>query len=132
MTSRLCLFLTLGLAASAAWSADLDLPSGQEVSLIEQITDEDGVAGLTWRFRFLAPEIARASGRVGAEDALKDMDVLCQTVALPAAKAAPMPPAQVIISVMDQMVPFGEAAPEATQYFEAYAIKDGACVWESF
>jgi len=29
-------------------------------------------------------------------------------------------------------VPFGTAAPEATQFFEAYSIADGTCQWEMF
>jgi hypothetical protein len=41
-------------------------------------------------------------------------------------------PQQVIISLSDTAVPFGESAPEATQFFEAFAIRDGACIWEMF
>jgi hypothetical protein len=29
-------------------------------------------------------------------------------------------------------VPFGEATPDVTQFFEAYTIKNNACIWEAF
>jgi hypothetical protein len=29
-------------------------------------------------------------------------------------------------------VPFGEPAPEATQFFEGYRIDAGRCVWELY
>ncbi|MDH5531341.1 MAG: DUF6497 family protein, partial [Paracoccaceae bacterium] len=32
----------------------------------------------------------------------------------------------------DRVVPFGESDPEATQYFEAFSIADGTCIWEAF
>ena len=41
-------------------------------------------------------------------------------------------PAQVIISLSDRAVVFGEPAPEATQFFEAYTVTDGRCQWEPF
>ena len=41
-------------------------------------------------------------------------------------------PAQVIISLSDRPVPFGEVEPDVTQFFEAYRIENGACIWEMF
>ena len=41
-------------------------------------------------------------------------------------------PAQIVISLSDRPVPFGEAAPDATQFFEAFALQDGTCIWEMF
>ena len=36
------------------------------------------------------------------------------------------------ISLSDVAVPFGQAAPEATQFFEAYSVTDGICTWEIY
>jgi hypothetical protein len=41
-------------------------------------------------------------------------------------------PSQIIISLEDRPVPFGEADPEAVQYFEAFRVENGACIWEVF
>jgi len=41
-------------------------------------------------------------------------------------------PSQVVISFSAAEVPFGEAAPEVTQFFEAYRVEDGTCIWEAF
>jgi hypothetical protein len=110
-------------------SAPIPVPSGQTVTLIEVINDPAGPAGLTMRFRFLAPGIA---GEVDFETAAADMLALCTGYALPKVPNPGPQPAQIVISLHDRVLPFGEAAPEAVQYFEAYRIEDGACVWDMF
>jgi hypothetical protein len=64
--------------------------------------------------------------------AATDMAYLCQTYALARLSEFGPQPAQIIISLADQALPFGEPAPEATQFFEAYRIEDGTCIWEAF
>ena len=39
-------------------------------------------------------------------------------------------PARVIVSMSDRPTEFGAAVPEATQFFEAYRIEKGVCIWE--
>ncbi|MDR0809350.1 MAG: DUF6497 family protein [Gemmobacter sp.] len=108
------------------------VPSGQPVTLQDVIWNEMGPQGLTMRFRFIAPQIAREGGGVDFDTAAADMQALCESFALPRlAEFGPMP-AQIVISLADISVPFGEAAPEATQYFEAFSIRDGACIWEIY
>ncbi len=108
------------------------VPSGQTVTLLDVITNIPGPDGLATRFRFLAPQIARDAGLVDAETAAADMDFLCENFAL--AKIAEMgpQPAQIIISMSDTDVPFGEARPDATQFFNSYSIEDGSCVWDVY
>lgn len=108
------------------------VPSGQVVTLQETIWNAPGPMGMVTRFRFLAPGIAREGGTVDFAAASADMAHLCQVFALDRVLQAGPVPAQVIISLADQAVPFGESAPQATQYFEAYRIEDGACIWEAF
>lgn len=105
------------------------VPSGQHVTLLEVIWGEPGPEGLTARFRFLAPGIA---GDIPFEAAVEDMMALCQHYALPRLSSIGPVPMQVIVSLSDRPVPFGEADPEATQFFEAYSIADGRCIWEAF
>jgi hypothetical protein len=107
-------------------------PSGQVVTLQEVIWNAPGPEGLTTRFRFVAPAIAEAGGTVDTETALADMLWLCQNYALPRiAQPGPMP-SQIVISLADAPVPFGEARPEVTQLFEAFSLQDGQCIWEAF
>jgi hypothetical protein len=110
----------------------ISVPSGQAVTLQEVIWNEPGAEGLTIRFRFVAPAIAREGGTVPFETAVWDMLALCQSFALPRISETGPVPAQVIVSMSDRPVVFGEADPEATQFFEAYSIEDGNCIWEAF
>lgn len=117
------------VAAGAAGT--LSVPSGQPVTLLDVIWNEPGPMGLTFRFRFVAPEIA-PGGRIDAMTAAADMAALCQDFAVPRIDPNGPQPAQVIISLSDRPVPFGESSPEVTQFFEAYRIEDGTCIWEMF
>ena len=123
--------LVMPLAALAE-DVPIPVPSGQTVTYFETIQNAQGPEGLTYRFRFIAPAIARDGGTVDAETALEDMAALCESFALPALPVSGPVPAQIIISLADRPVPFGEPAPEATQFFEAFRPEDGACIWEGF
>ncbi|MFN3972237.1 MAG: DUF6497 family protein [Gemmobacter sp.] len=116
----------------AAPDEPIPVPSGQLVTLQDVIWNEMGPEGLTMRFRFVAPSIARDGGTVAFEVAVWDMLHLCQAYALPRISEIGPVPAQVVVSLSDVPVPFGEAVPEATQFFEAYSIEDGTCIWEAF
>ncbi|MFN3844602.1 MAG: DUF6497 family protein [Paracoccaceae bacterium] len=112
--------------------AEIAVPSGQLVYLQDVIWNAPGPEGLTLRFRFIAPQIARDGGTVGYEAAVEDMMHLCQTYALPRLADFGPQPSQVIISLSDIPVLFGDAAPEATQFFEAFSYQDGICIWEIY
>lgn len=105
------------------------VPSGQPVTLLEVIWNEPGPAGLTYRFRFLAPWIG---GGVDYDAVFDDMVALCESFVLPRVADVQPAPSQVIVSLSDRDVPFGYADPEATQFFEAFSIRDGHCIWEAF
>lgn len=107
-------------------------PSGQAISFLETVQSAPGPGGLTVRFRFIAPGIAKAGGSVDAEAAQADMLWLCDSYAVPRLPQGGPVPAQIVISLSDRAVPFGETAPDATQFFEAYRVEDGHCVWEPF
>lgn len=110
----------------------ITVPSGQPITLQDIIWNEPGPDGLTLRFRFLAPQIAANGGTIDAQTALNDMQYLCDSFALPRISTLGPRPAQVVISLSDVAVDFGESAPDATQFFEAYAYRDGACIWEMY
>jgi hypothetical protein len=109
----------------------ITLSVGLRVTLIDVIHDAPGPEGLTTRFRFLAPDIAGA-GSTDTDAITAAMEELCQTYALPRIPATGPQPAQIVISLSDRVVPFGEAAPDAVQLFEAFRIEDGTCIWEIY
>ncbi len=107
------------------------VPSRQVITLQDVILNEQGAFGLTARFRFTAPGIA-PDGGVTFDASVADMQHLCDTYALPRiANTGPLPQ-QIIISLSAAPLPFGDAAPEITQFFEAYSVQDNVCIWEVF
>ncbi|TCP44053.1 DUF6497 family protein [Rhodovulum marinum] len=119
-------------AAPAAAQVPLDVPSGQPVTHHDTITGEPGPAGLTVRFRFIAPQIARDAGTMPFEIAAGDMEYLCETFALPRLPGIGPQVSQIVVTLMDRPVTFGDPDPQATQFFEAYRPEDGRCIWEGF
>lgn len=120
------------LPAGALMAQQMAVPSGQPIEFVELVKDAEGTAAETWRFRFLAPQIARDGGSVSVDAALDDMQAVCDAFVAPALASSGAAPGQVIISLADRPVPFGEPAPEATQFFEAFRLQEGRCVWEGF
>ena len=116
-------------AAKAVFHASSDLPSGQDLSLYEVLTEDLG--GDAWvRFRFLAPGIGAGQGLLAFADVEADFEYLCRLVALPYLLEFALSADVVTITMLDREVAFGDTDPEATQYVEVYRVTGGACVWE--
>lgn len=144
---RLALPVLCGLAGQGAWATEDNLPpgasrvsgdgivvpvpSGQEVTLQDVIWNVPGPDGMAARFRFIAPAIG-PGGAMDFEAVSADMQNLCDTFALPRVSDNTPVPQQIIISLSDRPLAFGQSAPEAVQFFESYRIEDGSCVWEMF
>ena len=121
-----------GAAAVQGDGTVVPVPSGQVVTFLDVVMDTAGPEGLTARFRFVAPAIAKSGGSIDAATASADMQVICDSFALPRLSNLGPKPSQIVISLSDKPVPFGQAAPDATQFFEAYSIDGDACIWEAF
>lgn len=117
-----------GCQEDAPAGDEIAVPSGREVRLIDVITNAPGAAGATARFRFLAPGLAEAE----LEGSAGDMQALCESYALPRIGGMVPAPQQIIISLAAQDVPFGQAAPDVVQFFEAYRVEGDTCIWEPF
>lgn len=123
--------LSLAFAAVGVTAHASEVPSGQPITLFEALIDE--VNGQSWlRMRFVAPEIARDGGTVEYDLAGKDMAHLCTSVALPYAKEYDLKPHTIIVSLSDRETEFGVQNAEATQFFDAFVVQDGTCIWEAF
>ena len=117
----------LFLAATPALA--IDVPSGQPVELQEVLVDQ--MAEEAWlRFRFVAPQIAREAGTVPYDVAEPDMMHLCNALAIPYMAEYALAGDVIVVSLADRPTEFGVADPEATQFFEAYRVQDGICIWE--
>lgn len=128
--AALCLTL---IAPGGAQAGSVDgqgvivTPSGHAVSLQEVIWNVPGSNGMALRFRFVAPDIAAGGGQTSAM-AQDDMQWLCDNYALSHLASLPAPQAaEIIISLSDRPLPFGQAAPEAVQYFQSYQPVAGTC-----
>lgn len=125
------LAIICALAAPAAAEEAILVPSGADVILAEVLRDAAGPMGLTYRFRFVAPEIARLDADF--ELVAQDMQALCDDYALPRVTSSVPLPSQLIVSVADQDIPFGFDDPEVVQFFEGFTIgPDDTCIVEFF
>jgi hypothetical protein len=109
----------------------IPVPSGQAVTLQEVVWNAPGPDGLTLRFRFVAPGIAPGGG-INFDAATADMQALCESYARPRVTDFGPQVQQIIISLSDRAVVFGATEPDVTQFFEAYRLEDGACIWEIY
>ncbi len=112
----------IGLASAAVAQDVAVLPSGRSATALDVIAEDD-----LWRFRFVAPWVAGPLDPAAVE---ADLLALCVSRALPALPSPP--PAEVVVSLSQRPVPFGEAAPDVVQMFELYRVADGRCVWQAF
>ena len=121
---------TLAGAAMAGAEETPVVPSGQALYLQESLYETRADASRVLRLRYVMPAIAQVP--LGYDRLQADFPYLCTEVALPTLAETGETVAQVIISLADRETPFGEPAPEATQFFEAFGVENGTCIWEGF
>jgi hypothetical protein len=102
--------------------------AGLDIELFDVIVEEEPTA--LARFRFLVPDIA--GGAVSFTVAFDYMVAMCEGVALPLVQAKEQKVDEIVISFSAEVVPFGQAVPEVTQYFQPFSIDDDQCEWEEF
>ena len=125
LSSVLALWSATGVLAGTL----LPVPSGQPVELQNVMLDNN--PGELWvRFRFIAPKIGSTVGRITYDVAAVDMAHLCDVLAVPYVARHKLEPARIVISFSDRVLEFGDAAPDATQFFEAYRLEETRCIWE--
>jgi hypothetical protein len=116
----------IGIVMLGQSAAALDVPSHQRITLLEVLTDTVGTEN--WlRFRFVAPDITRDGDY---ELVANDMTHLCQTTALPYIAEYALTAEVIVISLSDRPTEFGQADPDAIQFFEAFRVQGDTCIWE--
>ena len=123
-----------GALAGAAMAGDLEespaVPSGYEIFLHELLFETRQDNSKVARFRYVMPIIGQEA--VTFADVEQDFEYLCASQALMRLAAEEGNVDQVIISLSDRETDFGATSNVATQFFEAYSIKNGTCIWEGF
>ena len=119
------------LAGSSAVAGEIEVPSG--ISVTRQEVLHDMLMGELWlRFRYVAPRIGKDAGTVTFDVAAIDIDYLCDQDAVPHVLANDLDPARIVVSMSDRPLEFGATDPAATQFFGAYRLEEGRCIWEEF
>ncbi|WP_373353507.1 DUF6497 family protein [Pseudoroseicyclus sp. CXY001] len=111
------------LAALPAAAQDVTAPSGHPWRIFDVVLEEG-----TARLRFVSEDLTADD----FEAIAGDFQWLCDNLALPALEGSEITPSEIVISLSDRELPFGAIVPEAVQFFEAYRVEDGACIWELF
>lgn len=127
--SILCLIALI--SPLPTWAETVSVPSGQHVEFFEVLWDLEGGENV-YRFRYIAPDIARNGGKISFDQAEADIQHLCESSALPALVEQGRTADRIVVSLSDKKVEFGKTAPDVTQYFEVYSPEGVTCVWESF
>ncbi|WP_412563883.1 DUF6497 family protein [Thalassobius sp. MITS945101] len=120
----------IGAATAAGQEEALAaVPSGLTLALMDQRIEPQS-DGSDWaRFRFLAPALATGVSYDAVEG---DFAHLCTEYALPDLKDRGAEVAQVVISLSSKELEFGETQPDIIQFFEAFRVENGLCIWEAF
>ena len=108
----------------------LEVPSRQEVTLLEAFYEEQEGGAIWLRLRFVAPRIGSGPGELGFDVVEWDMLHLCEALGIPWAEAGGAE--LIVVSFASAPVEFGEADPDVAQFFEAYRPENGDCMWEEF
>ncbi len=107
------------------------VPSGLSLNFQEWLLIEQPDGQIFSHFRFVAPALGQVDGpRHG--DIETDFQHLCDSYAAQTLVAQSTHVDQIVISFADRELEFGETAPQAVQYFEAFRLQDGVCIWEVF
>ena len=129
-TAALLLALAPGaLQAEATGEDPIEVPSDLTVEFHDFVYDTVGNA-LTYRFRFVAPQIGDDTLDFMAVNA--DMEFLCNDFVLHLLPEIGPPPDRIVIVLMQEPVEFGVAAPGVVQFFESFSTADNLCILEVF
>lgn len=121
--------LIIGLSGTSVFAEPIAVPSGQHIEFKQLIwSQESEIPNAT--FRFIAPEISRDKTGIDYDTAVGDILFLCENFALPRVlKEKSDGEIDLVISLSQLDLEFGEVNPEVTQFFEAFVVRDSVCNW---
>lgn len=102
------------------------MPSGRAARLCELRVERQPFTEEDWLIvRIVVPDLQVS----GVRDGHFDHDWACEAVGLPNAAPGTV---RIVVQLMADAFPRGEAAPGITQAIEAYSIDGDTCIWELF
>jgi len=120
------LCLAAGLSATTLVQADvLNVPSERAVTLVD-VRIETDITPPQARFRYLMPDLV---ADFEYEQVSADLLALCSTHALPELGKTNSEIRQIVVSLSDRSVKFGEVDAEAVQVFEQFLVDETQCIW---
>lgn len=121
--------MVAAMALAGPLAAQNALPSGFDAELMEGFVEVQPDGARWARFRYVMPAL---SDEAEFDKVQSDFAVLCDSAALPMLDAAGEEVSQVVVSLMDKPLEFGQSDPGTVQYFEVFTIREGRCIWEEF
>ncbi|GGB22250.1 DUF6497 family protein [Allosediminivita pacifica] len=116
--------------ATARAEGEAVLPESgyDDLALHDTIPREDDTA--PWRFRFVLPDLGDPGHSF--DDVSATMMALCERVVVPRLGDRAGEGDRIVVTLMREPVDFGSTDPQSVQFFEAYRLEDGRCIWEFF
>ncbi|MEZ7813818.1 MAG: hypothetical protein ACI9O0_001224 [Paracoccaceae bacterium] len=111
-------------------SSPITLPSGETVNLMEIVLGVPSPMGEALRFRFLAPFLDQK--KLPDDVLFEDIFYLCAEYALKKIDGVSPNAQQIIISLSEAPLAFGQASDDIAQYFEAFSRQGQTCEWDAF
>jgi hypothetical protein len=131
VTPILSILLATVAQAQDGQIARAEAPSGQRVTLADVIPEEHPWSGeMQIVIRLVAPEIA--ADTLTNSQLREDMDWACRVWGVPAARDLSASPDWVVVEMMAEPAPRGEATPGIRRFFETYRLEGPICIWELF
>lgn len=102
----------------------LTLPSGRSGRLCELLVEPQPFTSEDWLIvRIVVPDLQVT----GERDGHVDHDWACSAIGLPNVAPGTV---RIVVQLMAEVFPRGQAVPGITQSIEAYSVDDGTCIWE--
>ncbi len=121
--------LALALLPGRAGADTLVLPSGQDAEFHDAYWEEDSG---TLRLRYVVPAVGDDAYARDHDAVFADMESLCAGPGLAMIEDDGNAWDGVTVTMMAMAVEFGHTAPDVVQFFEAFLVQDGNCIWDEF
>ena len=119
----------VALLPGLAGAGTLVLPSGHDAQFHDAYWEEDSG---TLRLRYIVPAVTDDAYARDHDAVFVDMESLCAGPGLEMIDADGNPWEGVTVTMMAAPVELGRTAPDVVQFFEAFVVRDGHCIWDEF
>lgn len=115
----------LGVLGQGVVATPLSVPSRMVVSHLDMRIERHSDAPQA-RYRYIMPDLAPD---FDFSQVSNDLKALCNSHALPNLDTTSPEIRQIVVSLSDRVVKYGEMDRQAVQVFETFLVEDGQCIW---